>query len=178
PRSVVTGRPSALREMVLADLDLDHESNGRLIETHISPAIRLLQELDGNATCIAEVIRYGTPPTEPDVSIVVPLYKRLDLLEQQLAQFALDSDMRGVELIYVLDSPELAGQLKDIARQLHDLYRIAFQIVFLTRNVGFSGANNAVASIATGRLLLLLNSDVFPADKGWVSRMQAFNDLT
>ena len=112
------------------------------------------------------------------MSIVIPLYERLDLMEQQLAQFALDSGMQCVEITYVLDSPELADSLRDMARQLHDLYQIPFRVAFLKRNVGFAGANNAAVSLATGRLLLLLNSDVFPADNGWVGRMKAFYDAT
>ena len=44
------------------------------------------------------------------------------------------------------------------------------------KNVGFSGANNAGAQIARGRLLLLLNSDVLPDRRGWLSEMVEFID--
>jgi GT2 family glycosyltransferase len=33
-------------------------------------------------------------------------------------------------------------------------------------------------SVARGRLLLLLNSDVLPTEPGWLGRMQAFHDAT
>ena len=45
-------------------------------------------------------------------------------------------------------------------------------------NAGFGAATNAGASVARGRLLLLLNSDVLPAEPGWLGRMQAFHDAT
>jgi GT2 family glycosyltransferase len=44
--------------------------------------------------------------------------------------------------------------------------------------VGFGAAMNAGASVARGTLLLLLNSDVLPAEPGWLGRMQAFRDAT
>ena len=37
-----------------------------------------------------EVIRHGTPPAYPAVSIIIPLYKNLDFLRLQLAAFAID----------------------------------------------------------------------------------------
>jgi GT2 family glycosyltransferase len=46
----------------------------------------------------------------------------------------------------------------------------------LEQNVGFTGANNAGASLARGRLLLLLNSDVLPDTPGWLGTMVDFYD--
>jgi GT2 family glycosyltransferase len=46
----------------------------------------------------------------------------------------------------------------------------------LSANVGFAGANNHGASIARGRILLLLNSDVFPEAPGWLDEMVRFYD--
>src|SRR5206468_1553596 len=109
-----------------------------------------------------------------DVSIIVPLYQRIDFLEHQLAQFVHDPDIRQAELIYVLDSPELKIGLRHSAAQLSSLYRIPFRIATLKRNVGFAGANNIGASLARGRLLLLLNSDVLPDRSGWLKTMRAF----
>jgi GT2 family glycosyltransferase len=53
-----------------------------------------------------------------------------------------------------------------------------FRVVILKRNAGFSGANNAGASLARGRLLLLLNSDVLPDEPGWLGVMVRFYDNT
>ena len=46
---------------------------------------------------------------DPEVSIIVPLYERIDLIEHQLAQFWQDPDFHAAELIYVLDSPAAQG---------------------------------------------------------------------
>jgi GT2 family glycosyltransferase len=112
------------------------------------------------------------------VTIVVPLYRRIDFLEHQLAAFVDDPDLAGADLVYVLDSPELAPQLRTAAVALHDLYGVPFRILTVERNLGFAGANNAGASLARGRLVLLLNSDVLPAAPGWLSSLVEFHDRT
>jgi GT2 family glycosyltransferase len=55
---------------------------------------------------------------------------------------------------------------------------VPFSVVTLERNGGFSAVNNVGASLARGRLLLLLNSDVFPDRPGWLAKMTAFYDST
>jgi GT2 family glycosyltransferase len=121
---------------------------------------------------------FGTVSGSPEVSIIVPLYRRIDFLEQQLAQFCHDPEIGRNELIYVLDSPELAEDLADFALQLFRLYQIPFRVAVLKQNAGFSGVNNVGSSLARGRLLLLLNSDVLPDQPGWVGKMTAFYDST
>jgi GT2 family glycosyltransferase len=118
------------------------------------------------------------PNQAAEVSIIVPLYQRIDLLEQQLAQFVHDPEVRQAELIYVLDSPELATSLAAAASQLFQLYRVPLSVVTLKCNAGFSAVNNVGASLARGRLLVLLNSDVLPDKPGWLGKMRAFYDST
>jgi GT2 family glycosyltransferase len=95
-----------------------------------------------------------------------------------MAQFCHDPEIDKHDIIYVLDSPELAQELADLALQLFQLYRIPFRIVVLNQNAGFSGVNNVGGSLAHGRLLLLLNSDVLPDRPGWLSKLTAFYDST
>jgi GT2 family glycosyltransferase len=78
----------------------------------------------------------------------------------------------------VLDSPELADDLSDLASQLHAFHGIPFRLVRLTHNSGFGTAHNLGASVARGRLLLLLNSDVVPDRPGWLDELAAFYDAT
>ena len=44
----------------------------------------------------------------------------------------------------------------------------------MKRNAGYAAANNAGASQAIGKYLVLLNSDVFAQTKGWVTKMAEF----
>jgi GT2 family glycosyltransferase len=167
-----------VRNIILADLVHERLPSENLMQNHVFPAVNRLQKRSQEAVEVESVVQYGTPAESPDVSIIVPLYQRIDFLEQQLAQFVHDPDISQVELIYVLDSPELADGLRDAAAQLFPLYRVPFNVLTLRRNAGFSAVNNVGASLARGRLLLLLNSDVLPEKPGWLGRMIEFYDST
>jgi len=104
----------------------------------------------------------------------VPLYRRIDHLEMQLAEFADDPEMKRSDLIYVLDSPDQADELESLASNLFPIYRVPFRVAVLKQNVGFAGANNAGVSISRSPLLLLMNSDVIPDRPGWLEAMREF----
>jgi len=170
--------PIVVRNSILADLVHERLPSDQLILNHVFPAVSRLQEQIQDMVEVERVVQYGTSNKSADVSIIVPLYGRIDFLEQQLAQFVHDPDIHQADLIYVLDSPELANSLADSAAQLFRLYRIPFRVAMLSRNAGFSAANNVGVSLARGRLLLLLNSDVLPDRPGWLGTMAGFYDAT
>lgn len=165
----------AARSAILSDLHKERRWDSPLMD-HVVPAVSLIQERLEAAAKIERVWQYGEPPAAPAVSIVVPLYGRIDFLEHQLAQFVHDPEMREADLIYVLDSPELAPALEAAAGQLFELYGLPFRVAVLSQNGGYSVANNRGASLAEGRLLLLLNSDVLPDEPGWLGAMARFYD--
>jgi len=171
----VVDQPLALRTTILNDLDLD-DGDGLLRSAHLAPALTRLQRRLSESVEIELVDQHGIPPEDPEVTIVVPLYRRTEYLEHQLAQFVHDPEIRRADLIYVLDSPEEAARLRRLAGHLHDLYGVPFRLAILSANAGYSTANNLGASLARGRKLLLLNSDVLPAQPGWLSRMVDFYD--
>jgi GT2 family glycosyltransferase len=170
--------PVTVRNSILGDLVRERLPCENLMLNHVFPAISRLQEQLQDNVGIDDVVQYGAPNQSTDVSIIVPLYGRIDFLEQQLAQFVHDPEIHLTDLIYVLDSPELADSLKDAAAQLFRLYRIPFRVATLKRNAGYSAANNVGVSLARGRLLLLLNSDVLPDRTGWLGMMTTFYDAT
>jgi GT2 family glycosyltransferase len=163
-----------VRDSLLGDINFGTEAQRRLVSDHIAPALLRIQQRHAERIRVRKVIQYGTPPINPAVSVIVPLYGRLDFLEQQMAQFVQDPELREADLIYVLDSPELASALEFLAPRLEWLYHVPFRIVLLKSNVGFSGANNAGISLARSPLLLLLNPDVLPDKPGWLGKMAAF----
>ena len=162
-----------IRVELLNDLRLDDGASQELRRLHISPALSALQDRRRRVN-VESSAEFGWLPAEPRISILVPLYGRIDLLEHQMAQFADDDDLRAAELIYVLDSPELKLELLTMAEGLFQLYRLPFKVLILSENSGFSTANNVAASHARGRLLLLLNSDVIPINAGWISKLSEF----
>jgi GT2 family glycosyltransferase len=108
----------------------------------------------------------------------VPLYKRVDMFEYQIALLGQDPEIHEADLVFVLDSPELAESVDREARELHALYKLPFRLAVMNRNSGFANVNNAGASLARGRLLLLLNADVMPDRPGWLGRMVELHDST
>jgi GT2 family glycosyltransferase len=155
--------------------DFAHDDLGQTLRrAHISPALGALQLSHSRRIVIDATGEFGIQPVDPLVSVIVPLYTRIDLLEHQMAGFAGDRDWREAELIYVLDSPELKSELLTIAGALYELYRVPFKVLVLSENSGFSTANNLAAACARGRLLLLMNSDVIPIDRGWLSKLTEF----
>jgi hypothetical protein len=117
----------------------------------------------------AEHHHFGRRPHAPEVSVLVPLYGRLDFMEYQLNWFHSWRRRHGsralnVQLIYVLDDPRLKTDCLSLAKRCNILYDMPFEIVVNPENLGFAGANNSGAVYAKAPLLLLLNSDVLPAN--------------
>jgi GT2 family glycosyltransferase len=165
------------RDAIVSTLELERSPMSPVAE-HVLPVVARLQEHLASMVEVDHVERFGQAARSPDVSIVVPLYKRVDLLQHQLTQFASDPELSEADLIYVLDSPELAEATLAEAVRLFELYRVPFRIATLSRNGGFAVANNRGASLADGRLLVLLNSDVLPATSGWLGRLTSFHNAT
>jgi GT2 family glycosyltransferase len=169
--------PLSVRDTILGELIRERRVDTPLMGLLVPAVVRLQEELATRVE-VDEVDDFGVVPEAAEVSIVVPLYRRVDLIEHQLAQFANDPGMLAAELIYVLDSPELASELLPRVAQLHDLYRVPFRLATLSRNGGFAVASNRGAALAGGRLLLLLNSDVLPARPGWLAELTtAFDEV-
>ena len=159
---------------MLADPAHKRLPDEELMESHVRPAIERLQQQAQDGARVKMVEQFGSAPPEPDVSIVIPLYKRVDLIEEQLAQFVLDDYLSLQDILYVLDSPEDEDELLELASRLHPLYGVPFRVAILKRNSGFANANNAGAEISRADLLLLMNSDVLPDRPGWLEQMVAF----
>jgi GT2 family glycosyltransferase len=170
--------PADTRGSLLSYASADRPNIELLRRDHALPALERLQAYFKRSLAIESVAQHGEPPSAPDISVVVPLYERIDLVEHQIAQFWRDPELAEAELIYVLDSPAHWPQLSTIAAELHALYGLPFTVLKLNRNGGFAAANNVAASHARGRLLLLLNSDVLPTVPGWLGTMRSFYDAT
>lgn len=118
------------------------------------------------------VERAGFVPAQPEVSIVVPLFGRYDFVEHQLLEFAEDPFIcNRCELIYVVDDPSLRASVFADLDTWWQLYGVPLTLVWGGRNRGFSGASNLGLSIAHGRQVLFLNSDVIPTRSGWLAEL-------
>jgi GT2 family glycosyltransferase len=164
------------RRAILEHLPFHALPDELLMSTKVFPALERLQERARELSAVASVTDYGEVSEDADVSIVIPLYRQIRFIEHQLAQFARDPELAQAELVFVLDSPELDKELRDYASHMFRLYRIPFRVVTMARGSGFAAATNHGVRQSSGRLLLLLNSDVIPDRPGWLGRMQEFYD--
>ena len=170
--------PAQVQSILLGYFAKEQPNREELRHGHLHPALVKLQERHRNSIDIESVVEYGRASASPAVSIVVTLYKRIDFLQHQILHFSQDPAIREADLIYVLDSPELAADLTWRAGPLAALHGVSFRVVRPARNVGYATANNLGAELARGQRLLLLNSDVIPAGAGWLGRMLAFADAS
>jgi GT2 family glycosyltransferase len=175
PCPPVNTDPQMIRPTILGELD-NQVAPGTLAADHVRHALSRLQERIVGEAEIDSVDTYGEPPESPEVSVIVPLYRRLDFLEHQLLHFSVDPELAEAELVYVLDSVEQREELASRARELFALYRLPFRVVNPTAGSGYAGANRHGIAVAGGRKLLLLNSDVIPDRPGWLGEMCRFYD--
>ncbi|HEY4043763.1 MAG TPA: glycosyltransferase, partial [Rhodopila sp.] len=163
--------PAQARDAVLSSVPPD-QATAIIVDQCLAPAAAALHRGTLVANRIVDCVHIGKPPRQPAVSIVVPLYRNLSFLRFQTAAFARDRGCREAELIYVLDSPDQRTELHSLLRGLNALHGLAFTMAVMPENLGYAAANNAAATIARGRELLLLNSDVVPARTGWLASLR------
>lgn len=157
-------------EQIQRVLDAAIQEPNRLVSANLLHRARAIwsAELLAKLNRPAEHLRFGVSPTQPELSVVVPLYGRIDFMEYQLNWFNAWQRRRGdtrlqLQLIYVLDDPRLKKECLALAKRCNTLYRVPFELVINAANHGFAGANNRGAKFAKATLMLLLNSDVLPA---------------
>ena len=145
-----------------------------LFDRVYGPVIQSIWSLRNRQAPAADLVRYNAElaTREPDVSLIIPIYGRYDFIEHQLSLFADDKDMQRHELLYIIDDPRIADEVRQSAETLSRIYSIAFQILYLEKNLGYSGANNMGVAHASSCNILLLNSDVMPGEHGWLRRLR------
>lgn len=167
--------PGPARDAIFTGLPLSALSAPMLDEC-IVPAVRRIHGAFLAARQPPSMVQIGAPPAAPRVAVVVPLYRNLRFLRFQVTHFARDPAMAGCELIYVLDSPDQAADLEHLLRSLHALTRLPMTLVVQAGNYGFASACNAGVAVARAPRLLMLNSDVVPAARGWLPVLEAALD--
>ena len=174
------GARPASRAGVDLCLDLMGEAKADLVpqfERGVGPAlVHYWQAGHVRTPDISETV-FGPQPEAPALSVIVPLYGRIDFVKHQIAAFSNDqafqSGAGAHELIYVLDDPGKSEDLARLARRCFEAYGVSFRILDPKANFGYSTANNLGAAHARGKHLLLLNSDVIPKASGWSADLLA-----
>jgi GT2 family glycosyltransferase len=166
----VVDDPEKLRSMAMQPLrveDPDHE----IVANQVFPTLSRLQQRTAEDVRGGQVVDYGPPLASPDISIVIAVGTRPDLVQHQVVQFAHDPEIRAAEVVYVAGA-DIADEIATIAPQLTALYRMSLRVVTLTGEGNIASATNAGAACARGGLLVLLGEDVFPDRPGWLGVMR------
>ena len=156
---------------VLTSFALPHRALRTLLDRQIGPAVQSAWTHRQKNTHPVASQRFGLAPSRSAVSVIVPLYGRSDLAEYQMALFADDPDFQTADLIYFVDDPAIYDAFQALCPDLYGIYQVPFTLVFAGANLGFAGANNRAAAMARGEHLILMNSDVLPKTRGWLSEM-------
>ncbi|NIX78349.1 glycosyltransferase [Microvirga terricola] len=165
--------PAEARAAALRAVPAHHVDETMLAEI-LAPVITDLHAKASAITGQPLIRQIGEPAVRPKVSIIVPLYKVLDFMRFQIAAFATDPWFREhAELIYVLDSPDQATEVDHLLVGLHMVYGLPVTLAIMNRNGGYARACNTGVTIARGRALALVNSDVIPLAPGWISSLVA-----
>ncbi len=161
---------AALRSL-MERFELRYGALAQGFDAVIGPAFETLAAASRAGRVTRDVVDFGVAPPAPEVSVIVPLHGRIDLAEYQLALMSAHPAGIAHELIFVLDDPPRRLEMQVLAESLHARFGMPFRLVLLSRNVGYAPANNFGLGLARGRLVCLMNSDVFPRDAGWLARL-------
>lgn len=115
----------------------------------------------------ADHLQFDHSVSTPELSVVIPLYGRIDFMEYQLNWFHAWQRRKvgqrlSLQLIYVLDDPNLKQDCLTLAKRCASLFAVPFELLINSQNLGYAGACNRGVSLAKAPVLLLLNSDVLP----------------
>ena len=127
---------------VLDRVDLRYDELVRCFDHVVGPAIASLNQERLRGRPEYEILSFGTPDPAPELSVIVPLYGRLDFLEHQFAQFSRHQSTISHEFLYVLDNPSQQRDAERLAASVYARFAIPFRLVLLSRNLGFGPANN------------------------------------
>lgn len=156
-----------LRDAILATIE-DRTFSEELLESAYAPALAPLQQKLNERQSIRTTFSFGLR-SRREVSLVIPLYGQLGFIRSQLMAFLQDPFLReACQIIYALDDPRLVREARTLLEGYEAWAKLDIQLLVLDRNGGYAMANNTAAEEADGEYLVLLNSDVIPAQSGWV----------
>lgn len=116
---------------------------------------------------------FSKPNKKIDVSIVVPLYKSLEKVKEQIESWDLGEDGLNKEIIYVDDScpSETHKFLVSLwEKKLCGKNKFVGKIIKHDTNGGYAQACNTGASFASGEYIIFLNADCVVL-KNWIRPM-------
>ena len=171
PPRRLRGLPAIRR--ILTVLDVQDGDVRAAFDRVAGPACSRLNDARLSMPPSVATARFGEAAGAPRYSLIIPLFKRIDYLEHQLAAMSFADDCDQWQVIYVLDDPPRRRALLQLAESVHARFGVPFEILLLGENLGYAPANNQGLAAARGEFVCYLNSDVFPCAPDFLHRLAA-----
>lgn len=169
PESRLEGLP-AIRK-ILDVFQARYNEIPRAFDRTVGPPVDLLNRKRLTAKPRADEVTFGPVNPSPLVSVIIPLYGRLDFIEYQMAFMSGHPLARDYEFIMVLDDPPKQQEALRLFASVYARYGIPFRALLMEQNVGFAPANNAGLRASRGDYICFMNSDVFPETADWLEQL-------
>lgn len=171
------------RSFLKAIFEIDFASSEltRIYGEALSPLLTEIQQKRFQVIMAANKIngQMGQSAPNPAISVIIPIYGSLEMLETQIQRFAWDQAFHKLtELIYVIADPGLLDQFRIAIPRLYHTYGMACRWIYAQVSLGFAEACNLGAAVAKGEYLFFVNSDVYPTKPGWLQAFKEFLENT
>ncbi len=118
----------------------------------------------------------GEQINNPDVSVIIPLYKSREDVKYQIRSWPKTNHLK-VEIIYVEDNcPQNSKMAVFSTWKEKNIKESCVRLIFLTENRGFGGACNVGAYHANGKYLVFLNADTIVTEDWLNAIIEPFSD--
>lgn len=117
---------------------------------------------------LGERVIIASEVADPRVSVIVPLFRRNDVLWNQFASWSSSDKALQTEFILVNDDPGSLTQVAEMVAQLSSVFGLKVTLISNEANRGFASTCNVGAAYARSEKLLFLNSDAILDDLGTV----------
>jgi GT2 family glycosyltransferase len=155
-------------KQIMEAVDVRYDELDHAFDQVLGPAISLLNAARPQERGPAHTMQFGWIPDNPEYSLIIPLYGRVDFLEYQMAMFSRHAAHQQHEIIYVLDDPQKRRELEVLAHSTFERFGIPFTLLILPENLGFAPACNIGLKAARGTFICFFNSDIFPITEDWL----------
>lgn len=141
----------------------------------LAPIMR--KQHDALATSKPRVRRYGAQPETPEVTVIVALCHRYELLEPHVTAFSQDPESSArIELVFIGAEPAVDDKLLEEARRVSALFDLPFRLVMADQRLHRDAAHGLGLAEARGKDLVFLSGDVLPSGPGWLAALNSARD--
>lgn len=171
-RSVIAAAASGIEARAEILRSLPRNVAHKLIERVIGPAVLGVSARRSRRPARRrEIIDFGTAPTTPRASLIMPLGRDRAALVAKAGGFFLDPTLRDVELIFVLDRAAARAGAERALASLWSAFGLPSKLVLIPSSDHRMEAMANGISVSQSDTILLLDDGVIPERPGWAESL-------